>query len=128
MLEKKTVNRKEFHYLLAKFLMKHRLSQRFYNTSLEYKTNKCSPYNFNYEKYNFSEKEDFSTHLYKCIDIYTKEGNVYGQPYIDVYYRGGIHGFFSLVPSTFEKDYITFWRRYSDLWRDATFGIKFEDI
>jgi hypothetical protein len=79
-----------------------------------------------YKKYNFSEHDTFSEHLYKCIDIYCGERDGLGIPFIDLYYSGTICGFFRLIPATFDRDYVSFWQSISIQWAKETKGIKFD--
>jgi hypothetical protein len=103
-MENKTVNRKEFHYLLSKFLQKHRLAHIFYDCSIKYKMDELEKKNFFwwkcYRDYNINKEDDFSTHLYKCIDIYCNELYVNGTTFIGLY-DGDISGFFNSIPATF---------------------------
>lgn len=124
-MEKKTVNRKEFHYLLLKFLQKHRLSHIFYDCSIKYKMDilkkESTIFWKHYRDYNINKEDDFSTHLYKCIDIYCNG-----------FYDGDISGFFNSIPATFffyegQYSWRNFWKRYSSLWHNETDGIKFKD-
>ena len=134
-MEKKTVNRKEFHYLLLKFLQKHRLSHIFYDCSIKYKMDilkkESTIWWKYYRDYDINKEDDFSTHLYKCIDIYCN--GIFGQSltFIGVY-NGDISGFFNSIPGTFyfnegQYSWRNFWGRYAYLWYNEVKGIKFKD-
>lgn len=130
-MENKIVNRKEFHYLLLKFLQKHRLAHKFYDYSIKYKMDilkkESTIYWKYYRDYNINKEDDFSTHLYKCIDIYCNGLYLNGITFIDLY-DGNISGFFNSIPATFffYEDWKNFWKRYSSLWYNETKGIKFK--
>ena len=131
-IKEKTVNRKQFHYLLCKFLLERGLTKRFFDSSLRYKLESIErkwEYHMLYRRYGFSEHDTFSEHLYKCIDIYCKERNEslsLKPKYIDRYYGGTICGFFSLIPATFYEDYVSFWKSISNEWGIVTENIKFD--
>jgi hypothetical protein len=130
-IKEKTVNRKQFHYLICKFLLERGLTKRFFDSSLRYKLKTIEQgkaYYRLYKKYNFSKHDTFSEHLYKCIDIYCGERDVCfsTRPFIDLYYGGTICGFFRLVPATFDEDYVSFWQSISIQWEKETKGIKFD--
>ena len=108
-IKKEKVNRKQFHYLLSKFLMEKGLAKKFFDYSLRFKLQSNS-YSEMFKKYNFSKNDTFSEHLYKCIDIYCNEKDkVTKKRWIDGYYHGNIHGIFRLIPATFDEDYASFW-------------------
>ena len=131
-IKEKTVNRKQFHYLICKFLLERGLTKRFFDSSLRYKLKTIEQgkaYYMLYKKYNFSKHDTFSEHLYKCIDIYCGEANEYlsiKPKYIDLYYGGTICGFFKLIPATFDEDYVSFWKPISNEWAEQTKDIKFD--
>ena len=134
-MEKKTVNRKEFHYLLLKFLQKHRLTHIFYDCSIKYKMDELEKKNFFwwkcYRDYNINKEDDFSTHLYKCIDIYCNELYGNGITFIGLY-DGDISGFFNSIPGTFyfnegQYSWRNFWGSYANLWYNEVKGIKFDN-
>ena len=134
-MEKKTVNRKEFHYLLLKFLQKHRLTHIFYDCSIKYKMDELKEKNViwwkYYRDYNINKEDDFSIHLYKCIDIYCNGLCVNGITFIGQF-QGNISGFFNSIPATFyfnEDPYSwrNFWRSYAELWYNEVNGIKFDN-
>jgi hypothetical protein len=84
-----------------------------------------------YRDYNINKEDDFSTHLYKCIDIYCNELYGNGITFIGLY-DGDISGFFNSIPGTFyfyegQYSWRNFWKRYSSLWHNETDGIKFKD-
>lgn len=117
-MEKCSVNKKQFHFLLVQFLAKHRILQKWYEESKKYKLEDKSRIN-TYRKYHMGEGDDFSTFLYKCIDIYIGEtGFMYG---------GCIYGFFSFIPSggIDGHAWVDFWRHYSKLWEKETRFIKY---
>lgn len=124
-IKERKVNRKQLHYLLSKFLLKKGLAQKFYYASMKYKLGN-NIYTSMFKKYNFSMKETFSEHLYKCIDIYCDEKNFSDREYIKVYFHDEISGFFSLIPSTFEDGYFDIWGKVSDEWEKITKGIKLD--
>lgn len=129
-IKEKNVNRKQFHYLICKFLLEKGLAKKFYDYSMRYKLKTIEQgkdYFGIYVKYEFQKPHSFSEHMYKCIDIYTNENNPIGRKYIDTYYNGFIHGFFRLIPATFEEDYGSFWKKVEDEWEKLTRGIKFDD-
>lgn len=113
------INRKELHYLLSKFLLKKRLVKRFYNSSINFKM-KNDKYSFIYSKYNFTNKDTFSEHLYKCIDIFTKE------EYVTMMYHYNIMNFFQSVATTFTEDWAMFWMLVSDEWKKEVSLIRFK--
>ena len=130
-IKEKKVNRKQFHYLVTKFLLEKKVLHRFYDSSLRYKL-KClsvgrHAYRSMYEKYNFSNKDTLSEHIYKCIDIYCKERGEFSLSYLNTYYHGSIKGFFSLCPVTFEEGWEYFWRKISDEWMCKTQNIMFDN-
>lgn len=119
-MEEYTVNRKQFHFLLVKFLAENRLTKRWYEDSVNYKRNDTNRRNL-YQKYKFGEGDDFSTHLYKCIDLYIAEtGN---------YYNHCIYGFFRYIPSggcDGSGNWYTFWSEYSKKWEKKYYFVKHE--
>lgn len=131
--DKASVNRKEFHYLLIKFLQKYRISHIFYDCSIRFKfsTTEGANYTRVYNKFKFRKEDSFSEHLYKCIDVYCYGGNTSSDRYIEMYW-GSISGFFQLIPATF---YFTdnrytwrgFWEKYSEEWIKEVGAIKFKD-
>ena len=124
-LKEKTGNRKQFHYLVSKFLMEKILMKKFYDASLEFKLNSIAFHDI-HKKYKFSKNDKVSEHLYKCIDIYCNERELAtGRLYIDELYSHTIKGFFRLVPCTFDKEWY-FWERISDEWERKTRNIKFD--
>jgi len=131
-IKEKKVNRKQFHYLICKFLLERGLTKRFFDSSLRYKLKAIEQgkaYHMTYRKHNFSKHDTFSEHLYKCIDIYCGERDEYfskKSKFIDQYYGGTICGFFRLIPATFDEDYVSFWKSISDQWEKETKGIKFD--
>ena len=121
------VNRKQFHYLLCKFMKKHKIMDRFYNDSMEYKNSmgmKCYP--SLYEEFKINSTDSFSEHLYKCIDIYCYGFNE-GKRYLNDYYYGKIYGFFRLVPATFRDGWESFWQKISNKWADEVDMLYFKD-
>ena len=66
MITPQKVNRKQFFFLLYKFLLKNNIHREWYENSLEYKL-KCvnSAYRPNY-----SRSDDFKTFLEKSINVY----------------------------------------------------------
>jgi hypothetical protein len=122
-IKEKKINRKQFHYLLTKFLFEKRLAKRFYDSSIQYKLKSIEQgraYSEIYKKYNFSLDDTFSEHIYKCIDVYTQEC------FMGRFYGGSIYGFFRLLPSTFDKDYYPFWHKIALEWQKMTKHIKFD--
>ncbi len=66
------VNRKQFHFLLNQFLAEHRLQDKWFLTSSNYKIrddNRRATYN----RYNVKGDENYSDFIYKCIDVYVGE-------------------------------------------------------
>lgn len=128
-IKENRVNRKQFHYLLTKFLLEKRLTKRFYDSSIQYKLKTMEQgqtYGEIYKKYNFSLDDTFSEHIYKCIDVYTQDKFPTSERFINWYYGGSICGFFRLVPSTFIEDYEPFWHGIAIEWENMTEHIKFD--
>jgi len=128
-IKEKKINRKQFHYLLCKFLLEKRVIKRFYDSSIKYKLRNMElgrAYSNIYREYNFSKEDTVSEHLYKCIDVYCNGKDFRHTPYIDVYYHGSIRGFFSLLPSTFDEDYYFFWKKISDEWSNMTYDVQYD--
>ena len=120
-----TVNRKQFHFLLSKFLAEHRLQERWFNDSKSFKMRDDSRWN-TYDKYGISSCDTYSEHLSKCIDLYIGETCT---PYCTLYSKS-IYGFFRFIPSggcDGGDNWATFWKRYSDIWEDKTRYIYYED-
>ena len=119
-MEDYTVNRKQFHFLVVQFLAENRLTKRWYKESIDFKKKDYNRRN-TYLKYNMSEDDDFSTHLYKCIDLYIGEtGNSY---------RRSIYGFFRYIPSggcDFGTSWEDFWKHYSNKWENKYHNVKHE--
>ena len=97
------VNRKQFHFLVIKFLMEHRLLDRWFKDSRA-GTNR-------------REYDDFSDYLYSCIDIYTSKEKLYS---------GCIYGFFRFIPATGLHNAWRFWDKYSNLWENKYKLTKYE--
>lgn len=128
-IKEKKINRKQFHYLLCKFLLEKRVIKRFYDSSIKYKLTNMElrrAYSDIYRECNFSKEDTVSEHLYKCIDVYCNGKDGLHRPYIDKYYNGSIRGFFSLLPSTFDEDYFIFWKKISDEWRSMTYDVQYD--
>lgn len=117
------VNRKQFHFLLNSFLGKHRLKDKWFSTSLEYKLRHSSHEEDIYEKYGISGDEGYDEFLYKCIDIYI--GEAIASRYN--YYERTIRGFFRFIPSggCDGVNWSTFWCKYSKLWEHETYYIEY---
>ena len=119
-MEDYTVNRKQFHFLLVQFLAENRLTKRWYKESIDFKKKDYNRRN-TYLKYNMSEDDDFSTHLYKCIDLYIGETGDF--------YERSIYGFFRYIPSggcDFGTSWVDFWKYYSDKWENKYYNVKHE--
>ena len=115
-----TVNRKQFHFLLVQFLAENRLTKKWYEDSVTYKKQDTSRRSL-YQKYKFGEGDDFSTHLYKCIDLYIGETGGF--------YNHCIYGFFRYIPSgacDFGTDWNDFWKKYSNKWEEKYYFVKHE--
>lgn len=114
------VNKKQFHFLLVQFLAENRLTKRWFEDSVKFKKDDVGR-QYMYQKYKFGEGDDFSTHLYKCIDLYIGEtGN---------FYNHCIYGFFRYIPSggcDFGTDWDDFWQRYSNKWERKYYSVKHE--
>ena len=61
---------------------------------------------------NFSEDDDTSTHLYKCIDVYVKNTIAFNL------YNGTIYGFFRYLPSGVPYSEWNKWSNISQEWED----------
>ena len=59
-----TVNRKQFHFLLDKFLAEHRLKEKWLNTSKSFKRENTLRKEI-YDKYGISEDDTYNEHLVK---------------------------------------------------------------
>ena len=120
-----TVNRKQFHFLVNQFLAEHRLQQRWFNASTSFKMQDVSRKSI-YEKYGIKPEDNYSEHLYRCIDIYIGEA-VKG--WNSSYYNNGIYGFFRYIPSggLDHENWDGFWKYYSDLWERKTYNIKYSE-
>ena len=114
------VNKKQFHFLLVQFLAENRLTKRWFEDSVKFKKDDVGR-QYMYQKYKFGKGDDFSTHLYKCIDLYMREtGN---------FYNHCIYGFFRYIPSggcDFGTDWDDFWQRYSNKWERKYYSVKHE--
>ena len=108
------VNKTQFHYLLVKFLMKKRLLSDFISSSRRYKLSPLYRESFNDKKSvdKFSEDDDISMHLYKCIDVYIK--NTIAS---NLYY-GAIYGFFRYLPSGVPYSEWNKWKDISQEWEN----------
>ena len=118
-----SVNRKQFHFLLNQFLAEHRLQDKWFLTSSNYKLsdgNRKTTYN----RYNVNGDENYSDFLYKCIDIYVGETieRDWG------YYDKTIRGFFRFIPSggCDGHEWYSFWEDYSKLWEKITYNVKYK--
>lgn len=111
----KTVNKKQFHYLLIKFLMKKNLLRDFVSTSRKYKLSESYKNTYRGTKFIviFSEDDDASTHLYKCIDVYV-ENNIIKKN--NNLYHGTILGFFRYLPSGVPFSEWNKWKDISQEW------------
>ena len=122
-MEKYTVNRQQFHFLLNQFLAKHRLQEKWFNASMSFKMQDTSRRS-TYERYNIKSIDNYNEHLYKCIDIYIREAVKHAY----TYYNGCIYGFFRFIPSggcDAGDTWDNFWKKYSDLWEEKTYDIKY---
>lgn len=125
-MEKYTVNRKQFHFLLDKFLAEHRLKEKWFNTSKSFKRENSFSKGI-YDKYGISEDDTYNEHLYKCIDIYigeTVKKNKYSL------YDNCIYGFFRFIPSSgcdSGNSWESFWKNYSDIWQEKTYNIGYDE-
>lgn len=115
-----TVNRKQFHYLLVRFLQKHHLQKLWFNDSKDYK--RCDTARVGtYNKYGLTLEENYSDFLYKCIDIYIGEA-IFTTGL--QFYGNSIRGFFRFIPAGgCSHNWNIFWERYSSLWEKETSGI-----
>ena len=121
-----TVDRKKFHFLLNQFLAKHRLQQRWFNASMNFKMQDDTSRRSIYERYNIKSIDNYNEHLCKCIDIYI--GETVKHKY--TYYNGRIYGFFRFIPSggcDSGDTWDNFWKKYSDLWEQETYDIKYSE-
>ena len=123
-MEKYTVNRKQFHFLLNQFLAKHRLQQRWFNASMNFKRKNYSR-RYIYDRYGISDDDNYSEHLYKCIDLYI--GETIKHEFTS--YNGHICGFFRFIPSggVDDEDWLGFWKKYSDIWEQETYNIGYDE-
>ena len=127
-MEKYTVNRKQFHFLLNQFLAEHRLKEKWLNASKSFKREDSLRKEI-YNKYGISEDDTYNEHLYKCIDIYIGETVVYGK-YDYRLYRNCIYGFFRYIPSggcDSGDTWDNFWKHYSDIWQNKTYSIGYDE-
>ena len=78
-----------------------------------------------YDFYGIKADDNYNEYLSKCIDIYVGETCTnYG------YYNKCIYGFFRFIPSggcDADDDWLTFWKKYSDLWEQKTYNIGFKE-
>jgi hypothetical protein len=123
-----TVNRKQFHFLLDKFLAEHRLKEKWFNASMSFKMQDTLRRS-TYERYNIKSIDNYNEHLYKCIDIYIGEAvNKNKKEYR--LYRNCIYGFFRFIPSggcDSGDSWETFWKNYSDIWQEKTYNIGYDE-
>lgn len=121
----KTVNKKQFHYLLIKFLMKKRLLHDFISISRKYKLSESYKNTYRGTKFveNFSEDDDASTHLYKCIDVYV-ENNILGNRNNNLYH-GTILGFFRYLPAGVPFSAWNEWKNASQEWENMYWETKY---
>ena len=119
----KSVNRKQFIFLLIQFMMENRIQKEWFEKSKASKfSSKRSYYQPYYDKISLSKYDDFKTHLSKCVDIYinnTCSNNSY------CYYDGTIRGFFRFIPSSFMYQWKGFWHRISEKWEAKYYDTKY---
>jgi hypothetical protein len=120
--ELKFVNRKQFHYLLTKFLYEHRLHDVWFQESRDFKIELGGIGFAMLTKYGLKKEDNFNVYLYKSIETYITERKAYNL------YDGTIRGFFRFIPSggLSGKRWYLFWSPISKIWEEKYRNVRYK--
>ena len=115
------VNKKQLFSLLYKFMLENNIIRDWFQESMTYKLSKRYRLAFPEMRSigKFDEKDNFRTHLEKCIEVYINSRN------FREYYNGCIYGFFRHIPTSFEYPSGSNWSKISKKWEETYRHIKF---
>jgi len=112
------VNRKQFHYLVVKFLYEHRIASLWFKETINGRFSRSNRQIYT-SRYQFKKDDTFDEYLYKCIDMYMDN--------CQYRYDWSIYGFFRWIPVTCvsTEKWNNLFAHYSAIWEKKYRNVKY---